>query len=114
MDEPPIKIFVMGINKWKFENQWQLARTNWTKYYLHPAGGGLSTERVLRIRPKTDMFTQPAPYLDPKVYCLKYTTGPLAVDIEVTGPIALYLEATIDIDDTNWMADLVDVDPEGK
>jgi predicted acyl esterase len=36
------------------------------------------------------------------------------VDTEVTGPIALYLEATIDIDDTNWMADLVDVDPEGN
>jgi uncharacterized protein len=112
MDEPPIKLFVMGINKWKFENEWPLARTNWTKYYLHPAGG-LSTAQV-NDTSKTDTFTQPAPYLDPKVYCLKYTTGPLAVDTEVTGPIALYLEATIDIDDTNWMADLVDVDPEGN
>jgi predicted acyl esterase len=112
MDEPPIKLFVMGINKWKFENEWPLARTNWTKYYLHPAGG-LSTERVKDIT-KTDTFTQPAPYLDPTVYCLRYSTGPLAVDTEITGPIALYLDATIDIDDTNWMADLVDVDPEGN
>jgi predicted acyl esterase len=112
MDEPPIKLFVMGINKWKFENEWPLVRTNWTKYYLHPAGG-LSAERV-KDTGKTDTFTQPAPYLDPTVYCLKYSTGPLAVDTEVTGPIALYLEATIDIDDTNWMADLVDVDPEGN
>ena len=112
LDEPPIKMFVMGINKWKFEYEWPLARTNWTKYYLQP-GGGLSPEPVKGTN-KTDTFTQPAPYLDPKVYCLKYTTGPLAMDTEITGPIALYLNATIDIDDTNWMADIVDVDPEGK
>lgn len=57
---------------------------------------------------------QPAPYLDPKVYCLNYNTGPLDRDLEVTGPIALNLFASIDIDDTNWFADLVDVDPEGN
>jgi uncharacterized protein len=34
--------------------------------------------------------------------------------MEVTGPLALYLEASIDIDDTNWMVDLVDVDPQGN
>jgi predicted acyl esterase len=34
--------------------------------------------------------------------------------MEVTGPVAFYLEASIDIDDTNWMVDLVDVDPRGK
>ena len=28
--------------------------------------------------------------------------------------MALYLEASIDIDDTNWMIDLVDVGPEGN
>jgi predicted acyl esterase len=112
MDEPPMKIFVMGINKWKFENEWPLARTKWTKYYLHPKGG-LSPEKV-EGTPRPDTFTQPAPYLDPTVYCLRYSTGPLDEDIEVTGPVALYLEAAIDIDDTNWMADLVDVDPEGN
>lgn len=34
-DEPPIKIFVMGINEWRFEREWPLARTAFTKYYLH-------------------------------------------------------------------------------
>jgi putative CocE/NonD family hydrolase len=112
MDEPPIKLFVMGINKWKFENEWPLARTQWTKYYLHP-GGHLSTDPV-KGAPEPDTFTQPAPYLDPTVYCLKYNTGPLDRDIEITGPIAMYLDASIDIDDTNWMVDLVDLDPEGN
>ena len=112
MDEPPIKLFVMGVNKWKFENEWPLARTNWTKFYLQP-GGSLSTEAVTGS-PQPETFTQPAPYLDPAVYCLRYTTRPFTQDTEVTGPIALYLEASIDIDDTNWMADLVDVDPDGN
>ena len=111
MDEPPIKLFVMGINKWRFENEWPLARTDWRKFYLHPKC------RISTGRPETDetdSFTQPAPYVDPTVYCLRYSTEPFEEDLEITGPIALYLEASIDHDDTNWMADLVDVDPEGK
>jgi len=111
LDEPPIKMFVMGINKWRFEDEWPLARTRWTKFYLHPKGG-LSTEPPRAGGP--DTFTQPAPYQDPTVYCLRYSTGPLGEDTEITGPLALYLEASIDKEDTNWMADLVDVDPEGN
>lgn len=34
-------------------------------------------------------------------------------DMEVTGPVAFHLEAAIDIDETNWMVDLVDVAPDG-
>ena len=112
MDEPPIKLFVMGINKWKFEDEWPLARTKWTKFYLWP-GGELYPDQV-KGSPKPDSFTQPAPYLDPKVYCLRYSTGPIEENMELTGHIALYLRASIDIDDTNWMADLVDVDPKGN
>lgn len=112
MDEPPIKLFVMGINKWRFENEWPLERTEWTKFYLQP-GGGLSADPV-EGKPDPDTFTQPAPYLDPTVYCLTYTTEELKQDTEITGPIALYLEASIDKDDTNWMVNLVDVDAEGN
>ncbi len=42
MDEPPIKIFVMGANKWRFENEWPLARTQWTDYFLHSSGNANS------------------------------------------------------------------------
>jgi predicted acyl esterase len=111
VDEPPIKMFVMGINKWRFEDEWPLARTQWTNFYLQP-GGGLATRAPGAAPPES--FTQPAPYLGPAVYCLRYSTEPLPADLEVTGPLALYLEAAIDIDDTNWMADLVDVDREGN
>jgi len=35
-------------------------------------------------------------------------------ELEITGPVAFYLDASINIDDTNWMVDLVDVDPKGN
>lgn len=38
MDEPPIKLFVMGRNEWRFEYEWPLARTVFTPYYLHSQG----------------------------------------------------------------------------
>ncbi|WP_019123198.1 CocE/NonD family hydrolase [Brevibacillus massiliensis] len=38
MQEPPVRLFVMGENKWRDEQEWPLARTNWTKYYLHSLG----------------------------------------------------------------------------
>jgi putative CocE/NonD family hydrolase len=37
-EEPPVKIFVMGRNQWRFENEWPLARTAFTPYYLHSQG----------------------------------------------------------------------------
>ena len=41
-DEPPIKIFVMGENYWRYEHEWPLARTQYTKYYLQ-SGGNANT-----------------------------------------------------------------------
>jgi hypothetical protein len=42
MDEPPVRIFVMGANVWRYENEWPLARTVYTKFYLH-SGGSANT-----------------------------------------------------------------------
>ena len=40
--EPPVKIFVMGANAWRSENEFPLARQRETKYYLHSANGANS------------------------------------------------------------------------
>jgi hypothetical protein len=111
MDEPPIKLFVMGINRWKFEHEWPLARTVWTRFHLQPQGG--LAPGAPPAAGATDTLTQPAPYLDPTVYCLRYRSAPMAEDLEVTGPVACHIEAAIDTDDTNWMVDLVDRAPDG-
>ena len=38
MDEPRVRIFVMGNNQWRDEQEWPLARTQYAHYYLHSAG----------------------------------------------------------------------------
>ena len=38
MDDPPLRIFVMGINEWRAEHEWPLARTQFTPYYFHSQG----------------------------------------------------------------------------
>ena len=38
MDEPPLRLFVMGANEWRPESEWPLARTRFTPYYLRSAG----------------------------------------------------------------------------
>jgi len=51
--EPNAQIFVMGKNEWRAEQEFPLARTQWTPYYLHSGGqansrfgdGRLSTAR---------------------------------------------------------------------
>src|SRR5260370_27707244 len=36
--EKPVRIFVMGKNEWREEDDWPLARAKKTKYFLHSAG----------------------------------------------------------------------------
>jgi putative CocE/NonD family hydrolase len=53
LDEAPVRIFVMGENYWRDEQEWPLARTQYTNYYLASGGransllgdGTLSTAR---------------------------------------------------------------------
>lgn len=61
--EPPVRLFIMGVNQWRDEHEWPLARTQWQKWYLHSRGnantvigsGALSTESPEQETP--DGFT---------------------------------------------------------
>jgi len=112
IEEPPIKLFVTGINKWKFEKEWPPARAQFRRLYLH-SKGHLSFERPSESSPP-DTFTQHALYEDPAVYAMFYTSEPLKDEIEVIGPVELVLEAAIDKDFTNWIIDFVDISPRGE
>jgi uncharacterized protein len=37
-DEPPVRIFVMGANQWRFEHEWPLARTDYQDWFFHSGG----------------------------------------------------------------------------
>ena len=140
MKEPPVRIFVMGENAWTNENEWPMARTRWTKYYLHSNGhantlsgdGTLSTAEP--ADEPTDSYTydpaQPVPFItDPsfaqiggpddyrqieqRADVLVYNSEPLAEDVEVCGPIRVQLSAASSARDTDFMAKLIDVWPSG-
>lgn len=112
MDEPPIKLYVKGINQWRYEHEWPLARTQPTKFHLR-SFGGLSPEPEMYMD-EPDSFMQPPLYMSYEVKSIKYQSSPLSQDMEVTGPVALYLHASIDQDDTNWIVKLSDVDEQER
>ena len=76
----------------RHENEWPLARTQWTKFYLHPADMTMSTQR----RRSASSVTY-AGFSDG----VTFLTEPLEEDVEITGPIAAKLwvsSATEDAD----------------
>ncbi len=133
-DAPPLKIFVMGENVWRDEQEWPLARTQFTKYYFHSKGeantlfgdGGLTTEPSEDEPPDSYVYdpddpvpTMPmGPHDQRKVEerkdVLVYTGPELTEDVEVTGPISVELYAETTAKDTDFTAKLVDVYPDGR
>ncbi|MCA1656459.1 MAG: CocE/NonD family hydrolase, partial [Actinobacteria bacterium] len=140
-DEPQVRIFVMGINRWRDEHEWPLARTRFTDYFLHSGGsansrlgdGTLSTEPAAGEEP-ADVYlydpNRPVPFITvpnssqiggPDDYSaveqrgdvLCYTTDVLEDDLAVVGPVRLLLHASSSAVDTDFSAKLVDVHPSG-
>ncbi|GAA3385740.1 CocE/NonD family hydrolase [Cryptosporangium minutisporangium] len=129
---PPVKIFVMGENVWRDEQEWPLARTVFTPWYLR-AGGSLgpatSTGTSTFVSDPRDPvptvggsllfpeFNTAGPHdqrvLDGRTDILRFVSPPLDADLEVTGPLTVVLYAATDAADTDWTAKLIDVHPDG-
>lgn len=140
--EPPLDFFIIGDNAWRKEREWPLARTQWTKFYLHSAGraqtaaGDGTLDTVAPAAEPADTFTynpaDPTPYLvdarelelslneDYKAVhaerhdMLVFTTSPLGSDMEITGPMNAALWAATDAKDTDWHVMVLDVFPDGR
>ena len=145
LNEAPIKLFVMGANLWRDEQEWPLARAVEMRYYLHSNGrantlhgnGYLTTEMPDVQEPSSDHYTydptnpviarggallmspeyRSGPFdqraTESREDVLVYTTGELKEDLEVTGPIKVHLWAVSSAPDTDLVARLVDVHPDG-
>jgi putative CocE/NonD family hydrolase len=83
--EKPVKIFVMGKNEWREEDDWPLARAKSTRYYLHSAGAanGVAGDGTLNATApateKQDQFVydpnDPVPTLGGPLCCGPLSTG---------------------------------------
>jgi uncharacterized protein len=141
-DGPRVKLFVMGDNVWRDEDDWPLARTHWTRWYLHTAGS-LSPAAPQPDAPASHFSYDPAnPVptvggstlinggpdggvswmdgprdqrgIEARPDVLSFTSAVLDRDIEVTGPLQVTLHAATSAADTDFTARLVDVWPDGR
>ncbi|GAB4424153.1 MAG: CocE/NonD family hydrolase [Chloroflexi bacterium OHK40] len=60
LDEPPIRIFVMGANCWRWEHEWPLARSRYTPFYLHSAGSANSARGDGMLSQQPPLQEEPA------------------------------------------------------
>ncbi|MDV2581822.1 CocE/NonD family hydrolase [Alkalibacillus haloalkaliphilus] len=135
IEEAPIKLFVMGSNKWRSEYEWPLARTNYTPLYLQK-DNRLSFNKPsenksynqFKYDPNQPVPTKGGPSLfihgintgplaqneiETRDDVLIYTTEPLEQPVEVTGPVKAYVYASSDAVNTDFTVKLTDVQPDG-
>lgn len=59
LEDVPVRIFVMGENRWRNETEWPIARTLFSNYYLHSKGraNSISGNGWLDTEPPAEEFT---------------------------------------------------------
>jgi predicted acyl esterase len=87
------------------ENEWPLARTKWTKFFIDPAAHALTTE------PSTSSGTITYDGLGDGV---TFISAPLDKETEITGPIALKLWISSSTSNADIFAVVRVFDPQGK
>lgn len=139
-DWPAFRLFVMGENRWRDENEWPLKRTRFTRFFLggsaaNSAQGGGTLSGIAGTA-GTDSYVydpeNPVPShggnnlvgatagpldqteIEARHDVLVYTTSILDTDVEVTGPVKLVLHAASTATDTDFTGKLVDVHPDGR
>ncbi len=128
MDEPPVKLCIresVAECTWRFENEWPLARTRYTKYYLSPQSAGVVGDATHDLRlhqsPPTEggEITFPS---GPEAYArakrslptVTFVSEPLSEDVEITGHIKLKLWVSSETDDMDVFAYLRNMAPDGS
>jgi hypothetical protein len=87
------------------ENEWPLARTHWTKYFLQPDGCGLAVDE-----PRVETILS----YDTTGDGLTFRTPALSRSIEITGPVAVKLWLSSQTTDADVFLVLRVFDPDGK
>jgi uncharacterized protein len=129
MDEPPVKLEIRTggtLKRYPFrtENEWPLARTQWTKYYVEPVkdkpGNGNSAEGKISLTPPTKnakITYEASPggrHNHGGRTGVSFETAPMKADTEITGPIVLNLWVSSTSEDMDIFATLRHIDARGK
>jgi uncharacterized protein len=134
-ETPPVEVFVMGENRWRGYEEWPVPGSYSERWHLH-AGGRLSRQDPARGDPDEYDYdpgtpvptiggaTLMAPIHRPgardqrpnegRPDVLFYTSEVLQNDYTVLGPVHATIFAASDAPDTDFVARLVDVYPDGR
>jgi uncharacterized protein len=136
LSTPPLRVFLMGANKWIESREWPPEQARPRSFYLQ--GNGVLDDRPAAptaadqyvYDPRDPVPTRGGPVCcNPKVFpwgpmdqraveqrsdVLVYSTPPLKRDAEVVGPVKVVLYVATTSLDTDFTAKLVDVFPDGS
>lgn len=117
MDGEPIQLWIPGLDEWRSESEWPLARTEWRKLYLggfEESGSGSLTweandaaESSWTVEPGSEDWLWGRPKMI-------YRTAPFADAVEMTGPLQLDLRLASDAHDADIFVLLLDEAPDGS
>ncbi|MFC1868404.1 CocE/NonD family hydrolase [Thermodesulfobacteriota bacterium] len=123
MDEPEVTIYDSGTKDWRYENEYPLERTKWTKFYLRsnpdclssePPYGLISMEAPKKEEPDSCVLPDSIRLIATGEPVLAYATPPLKEDVRVWGPLSITLYGSSTTLDTVWFVKVADVAPDGQ
>ncbi|MDB5904097.1 MAG: Xaa-Pro dipeptidyl-peptidase peptidase family [Betaproteobacteria bacterium] len=129
MDEPPVKLEIRtgGETKpyaFRTENEWPIARTQWTKLYLRidrdtpnktETAEGALVPKVASTEKKVSYTAGPGHYRPVSGRSgVSFETPPMEADTEVTGPLVLNLWVSSTSEDMDIYATIRNIGPDGK
>ncbi|HEY6601896.1 MAG TPA: CocE/NonD family hydrolase [Xanthobacteraceae bacterium] len=137
MEEPPVKLAIRKGRdevEWRFEREWPLGRTRWTKFYLdlsQPPPGTRSGRLVDANPPASSSQSYPATSLGSMGSTsaassqvmggaiapdmgITLETAPLAQEVEVTGPAAAVLWVASATEDMDLFLTIRNIDADGN
>jgi uncharacterized protein len=135
LPEDPVRLFVMGENRWRSYSRYPVPGSRTERWYLQPDGG---LDRRVPATGEPDSYrydpgdpvptvggatllapSHPSgPYdqrrIEGRPDVLSYTSEPLPQPYTLLGPVAVTLYAASSAPDTDFVARLVDVYPDGR
>ncbi len=139
MDEPPVKLAIRtggGAYHWRFETEWPLERTQWTRLYFDlsaPAAGRPANSGALVAHnpPRTSSrsyfasgLTKGGSSSASSTFLasgamqagmgLSLDTAPFERDTEITGPVAALLHVSSSTEDMDLFLTIRNIDPDGN
>lgn len=137
-DVAPVRYFAMGVNVWRDAQTWPPAGATVERWYLRSLGGVHGLSRQVPGDEPPDQYVynpaDPAPTIggatllhaslragpwdqadvEQRPDVLVFTSEPLNEALDVTGNVSVDLYVSTDAPDTDFVARLVDVQPDGR